>query len=274
MSIFNFGNKVATRMFVSELSPPPRVMGKGVTSKGVISAIVAEKIIEIAPELIEEGIKLLSSTIANFTEDYMSQTVVYKNLNGDKSETIFLPSHITIVRANFPKDIRDGGCFDDYGDEDNGCRELPDRKLQIDLNIIRSNDGDSFYFQPVSYYYCGRDSGGKKIDELTLSFAFIVANENISNLNDIEFREIINFGDLDSKYEYIFKTDDDRYDTSYQSPWISSKLSKKGAYTIIFKIEERRHSMRFLKIINKIYKKHEDELKRKINREIKEQLTK
>jgi len=278
MSIFNFSNKIATKMFVSELSEPKKnaVVEKGVISKGGIgvSAMVAEKIIEIAPELVEEGFKALSSTIAGFTEDYTTETIIYKNINGDNHNHIFLPPHITIIRANFPKDIKDkeNRCLDGYGDRVDMCKDISDKKLHIELEIIKSKDNSSFYFQPSSYYYCGKDNMRKKIDELNLSFAFVLANENISDFKSIEFREIISFKDLDDEYDYNFKIDDNRYDTSYQSPWIGSELSKKGAYTIVFKIEERVYRKSFAKTLNKIYKKHEDELKNKINREIKKQL--
>ncbi|SFV56219.1 hypothetical protein MNB_SV-12-686 [hydrothermal vent metagenome] len=275
MSIFNFNKKTQTKIFVSELSAPKKatVIAKstgGVVSKGGISTIIAE----IAPELIEEGFKILSSTIAGFTEDYTSETVVRKNINGDDKEDIFLPNHITIIRANFPLDIKDNSCFDGYGEKLN-CQKLSDRKLQIELDIIKSKDKSSFYFQPKSYYYCGRDQSNKKIDELNLSFAFVTAQEGISDYNAIEFKEIISFKDLEDGHDYNFKIEDKEiYDTTYQSAWIGSELSKKGSYTILFKIEEKRYSKPFAKILNRIYKKHEDELKRKINKEIKEQIIK
>ena len=278
MSIFNFGNKTPTKMFVSELSAPKTksvIQKGGIVSKGGISAMVVKKITEIAPELVEEGLKVLSSTIAGLTEDYKSETIVRKNINGESHETIFLPPRISIIRANFPKDINDdeNSCFDGYGNDENRCKNLSDIRLQIELDIIMSGDGKAFYFQPSSYFYCGKDNSRKKIDELNLSFAFVTAHENISDYNSIEFREIISFKDLEDEYEYNFKIDKNRYDTSYQSPWIGSELSKKGAYTIVFKIEERRYSKPFAQTINRIYKKHEDELKSKINKEIKHQLS-
>ncbi|NEW61514.1 hypothetical protein GSY74_09490 [Sulfurovum sp. bin170] len=278
MSIFNFNKKTQTKMFVSELSAPKKASviaksaGDGVVSKGGISTIISE----IAPELIEEGFKVLSSTIAGFTEDYKSETVVRKNINGDEREDIFLPNHISIIRANFPLDINDedNSCFDGYGEKPN-CQELSDRKLQIELDIIKSKDESSFYFQPKSYYYCGRDRSNKKMDELNLSFAFVTAQESISDYSSIEFKEIISFKDLEDEHDYNFKIRDKKiYDTTYQSAWIGSELSKKGSYTIVFKIEERRYSKPFAKTLNRIYKKHEDELKKKINKEIKEQITK
>ncbi len=278
MSIFNFGNKTQTKIFVSELSAPPKnsVVSKEVVSKGGVSTMIAKTVTEIAPELVEEGLKILSSTIAGFTEDYTSETVVHKNIDGDRNHNIFLPSHISIIRANFPKDIKDekNSCFDGYSNKRDRCKDLSDRKLQIELDIIKTNDNSSFYFQPSSYYYCGKDNKRKSIDELNLSFAFVTANENISDYNSIEFREIISFKDLEDDYEYNFKIDEHRYDTSYQSPWIGSELSKKGAYTMIFKIEERRYSSSFAKTLNRIYKKHEDELQKRINREITNYLSK
>jgi len=43
---------------------------------------------------------------------------------------------------------------------------------------------------------------------------------------------------------------------------------------MIFKIEERRYSSSFAKTLNRIYKKHEDELQKRINREITNYLSK
>jgi len=277
MSIFGFGNKRATKMFISELPIFKEVsMQNQVVSKGIISTVVAQKIIEIAPELVQEGFKLFSSTIASFTQEYISETIVHKNIDGDSKRGIFLPSSITIVRANFPKDInsKKNNCFDGYGNTPNSCKELSDRKLHIELDIIKSLDEDSFYFQPSSYFYCGKDNSRKRIDELNLYFAFVTADENISDWNSIKFQKIISFKELEDEYDYNFKIDKDRYDTSYQSPWIGSELSKKGAYTMIFKIEEKRYSKPFAKTLNKIYKNHEDELQKRINQEIREQLKK
>lgn len=272
MSIFNFSKKTPTKMFVSKLSAPKKnsvIAKSGVVSKGIVSTIVTE----IAPELIEEGFKVLSSTIAGFTEDYTNQTIVRKNINGDNQNKIFLPERISIVRASFPKDSKDSPCFDGYGEEDDNCKKLDNRKLQIELDIIKSKDGDAFYFQPRSYYYCGKDNKRKKIDEVNLYFAFVTTSENISDYNSVDFQEIIKFKDLEDDYDYSFKIDERSYDTTYQSPWIGSELSKRGAYTILFKIEERRYRQAFAKTINRVYKKHEDELKSKINREIKQQLS-
>ncbi|HHB94197.1 MAG TPA: hypothetical protein ENK88_03540 [Campylobacterales bacterium] len=150
---------------------------------------------------------------------------------------------------------------------------MDDRKLHIELDIVQSHDLQNFYFQPTYYYYIGMDNKRKKIDELNISFAFIEASENISDYSALKFKQIISFRDLDNSYEYHFKDGNCNYDTTFQSPWINSELSKKGAYTIVIEIEEKRYSKPFATKLNRVYKKHEDELKNRINQEIKEQLS-
>jgi len=65
-----------------------------------IRNVVTDKITHIAPELIEEEFKLLSSTIAEFTEDYSNKTVLYKNIDRDIDEPIFVLKHINNQKEN------------------------------------------------------------------------------------------------------------------------------------------------------------------------------
>jgi len=264
-------SKTPTKMFVSHLFAP-KSKGDIFQKKSLdithIRNVVTNKITQIAPELIEEGFKLLSSTIAGFTEDYSNKTVLYKNIDGDINEPIFVPKHITLIRANFNNNF----CGDNYGDKESGCHDLDDRKLHIELDIVQSHDAQNFYFQPTYYYYIGMDNKGKRIDEINISFAFVEATENISDYKALKFKQVINLKDLDNNYEYNFKQENGSYDTTFQSPWISTELSKRGAYTIVIEIEEKKYSKPFATKLNKVYKKHEDELKNRINQEIKEQL--
>ena len=265
--------KTPTKMFVSHLSAP-KTKGNIFQKKGLdithIRNEVTGKITQIAPELIEEGFKLLSSTIAGFTEDYSNKTVLYKNIDGDIDEPIFVPKHITLIRADF----NNSSCSDGYGDKETSCHKLDDRKLHIELDIVQSHDAQNFYFQPTYYYYIGMDNKRKKIDEINISFAFIEASENISDYSTLKFKQIVSFRDLDNSHEYSFKQENGNYDTTFQSPWINSELSKRGAYTIVIEIEEKRYSKPFATKLNKVYKKHEDELKNRINQEIKAELLK
>ena len=266
--------KTPTKMFVSHLSAPKSKDGifqKKSLDITHIKNVVTDKITHIAPELIDEGFKLLSSTIAGFTEDYSNKTVLYKNIDGDINEPIFVPKHITLIRANFNDNNL---CYDGYGDKDSGCHELDGRKLHIELDLVQSHDAQNFYFQPTYYYYIGRDNKQKEIDEVNISFAFVEASENISDFKSIDLKHIISFKDLDNHYEYYFKQKNGNYDTTFQSPWINSELSKRGAYTIIIEIEEKKYRKPFATTLNKVYKKHEDELKSRINQEIKKQLAK
>jgi len=272
MGLFN-KSKATTKMFVSHTSAPKHKGGmyqkKGINIPSLTN-VVTEKITKIAPELIEEGFKLLSSTIAGFTEDYKSETILYKNIDGDDSMPIFVPKHITLIRANFGEN----SCSDGYGDKESGCLELQNRKLHIELDLVQSHDGQNFYFQPTHYFYIGKDNKNKSIDEVNIYYAFVEASENLEDFSDIEFRQVISFKDINNNQEYDFRLENNQYDTTFQSPWIHSESAKHGAYTIAIKIEEIRYSKPIAKTLNKIYKKHEDDLKKKINKEIKKELLK
>jgi hypothetical protein len=280
MNFFNFNRtKSQTKMFVSALGyPKTKSIGQhkhsSPLSKGAYSIPknTLDALVQIAPDLIEEGLKLVSSAIAGFTKDYISTTYLHKNIDGHNSKEIFIPEHITIIRANFEAHVNDekNNYGDNFGNKTLLYKEIEERKLQIELDIINSDDQKSFYFQPSSYYYIGRDLKGKNIDEINLYFAFVTASENISNYETLEFKKIISFSDLSKKNDYTFKRKDGSYDSTYQSAWISSEEEKNGAYTIVFKIEEKRHSKAFAKTINGIYKKHEEDLEKKINKEIQE----
>ena len=270
MTLFS-KNKTPTKMFVNRLSAPKSRGSFNKKSFNQIKREITHSIVEIAPELVEEGFKMLSSTIAGLTEDYISKTILYKNIDGDIDDNIFVPDRIKIIRANFGH--QDNSCSDNFtSQDDEKCYRLPDRKLHIELEIKKSRDNQSFYFQPLYYFYKGVDDRGKRIDEVNLSFAFIEATENITDYNSLEYRPIISFKELDNNIGYRFIREDGTYDTTFQSPWISSELSKKGAYTIVIEIEERRYSRPFSRTLNKIYKKHEVELKNKINQEIQKEL--
>jgi hypothetical protein len=279
MNFFSFNQtKAQTKLFVSELERP---ISKGF-QKGSHQAPLAKGLaqntlnamVEIAPDLIEEGLKVISSTIAGLSQDYTSETILRKNIDGDEEEEIFIPKHLTIVRTNFKSDVNEEKrCRDNFGGG-SACQDLEDEKLLIELDIISSDDNKAFYFQPKSYFYNGKDSKGKPIHEITLYFAFVEATKNITDYDTLTYQKIITFKDLTNNHRYLFKQKDRSYDTTYQSAWISSEAEKKGAYTIVLKVEEKRYSSKLATTINKIYKKHENTLKAKINKEIKEQLEK
>ncbi|MCH9739818.1 MAG: hypothetical protein K0U38_03115 [Epsilonproteobacteria bacterium] len=274
MSFFS-ASKTQTKIFVNQLEEiKSKSLGeqKQTGRKGLNPISMAtEALIEIAPDLIDEGLKQLSSTIKAFSEDYTSETFLHKNIDGDSKESIFIPKYITIIRADFTSDNM--LCHDGFTMPNEQCDKIESPELRIDLEIKLSDDHQAFYFQPLNYFYVGKDTKNKKIDEINLSFGFISATENISNVKDVELKQIINFNDLENSHKYSFK-EDKHYDTTYQSPWISSESSKKGPYTMLFKIEERRQSSEFRKNLHKIYDKHEDTLRKRINKDIKVQLDK
>lgn len=262
-------------MFVSELSAPLMKSGishqKADTSERNVGSVAKDVLIELAPDLINEGLKLLSSSLAAFTQDYTSETIVHKNFNGDPSAAIFIPRHISIIRASFPFDMKESLCGDNFGSS-NDITGLENRVLQIELDVIKSKE--AFYFQAKSFYYEGKDTKNKLIDEINLSFAFVTAEKNLSDPESLKFHHLMSFKNMESGHDYNFKIESKRYDTTYQSPWISSEFSKKGPYTMLFKIEEKRYSKPWASSINRIYKKHEITLEKKINQEIQEVLAK
>ena len=277
--MFLFGSpKTQTKLFVSHLSQPKTnsIQEKSIQTKGGISPTtqIANAVLEIAPELIAEGFKVVSSAIEAFTQDFTSETIVHKNIDGSERKEIYIPNHIDIVRAKYEHNCQDDVVNDDFAENFNDYSKLKERGLQIELDIQLSEEQDIFYFQPRSYYYVGQDRKGNKIDEINLFFAFVPASEEIKDYNTLNFHKIITFKDLENKELYNFKKSTNNYDTSYQSPWINSESDKKGAYTMVFKIEERRYAKAWVQSLNGIYKNHEEQLKEKINNEIDEKLKK
>jgi hypothetical protein len=265
MGLFN-RTKAQTKMFISNTKAPKKKGLETHQKKGLhipSKKEMLDKAIEIAPELVEESFKLLSSAIAGFTEDYTSETILFKNIDGDDSLPIFIPKHITLIRAEFEDD---NSCNDNYGDKESGCMSLEDkRKLHIEINLKKSDYTQNFYFQPTHYFYTGRDENNKTIDEINISFAFIEASKAISDFKDIDFKKVISFKNLNNNQDYEFYKQND---TTFQSPWINSEVSKVGPYTIAIKIEERKYRKPFASTLNKVYKKHEDDIKKRINREV------
>ena len=202
-----------------------------------------------------------------WSEEYVQTTYLHKNIDGSDSEEIFIPKYLRIIRGDFstkPPLCQDGFDINDVVNK---------AELQIDIEIKRSKGQHSFYFQPLYYYYKGRDIMRTKIDEIRLSYAFIHASDQAIEHNKMDFTQIITFSDLNKDQVYTF-LDDGIYDTTYQSPWISGELTKKGPYTIVFKLEEIQHKSKFRQNLHKIYKNHESKLQEKINKEIKTQLEK
>jgi len=269
--------KTQTKLFVSHLRKPKEStpQQKAITKGGITPpSSISTALLELAPELIEEGFKVISSTIEAFTRDFTTETIVHKNIDGEEYNEIYIPNHIDIVRSNFHKESQKEVIYDDFGDKPNDYTQLKERALQIELDILLSQDQKVFYFQPKSYYYIGHNTQGNKIDEINLSFAFVPASENVTDYKTLNFHKIITFKDLENKELYNFKKSLNNYDTSYQSPWISSESDKKGAYTMVFKIEERRYAKKWVQNLNGIYQNHEEQLKEKINNEIDERLKK
>ena len=270
MQFFNFDDtKTPTKMFVSELAEPAE---SKVKAKGVLTA-ASNILIKIAPELIDKGVKFFSSAIANFAEDHVTQTLVYKNIDAYSTDKVFLPKKITIVRANFSAEIDDESNGELFGDgeqkQDNQVKLISDKELQIEIEVIPSQNSNAVYFQTTSYFYTGEDIEGNDIDEIIIAFAFVPAGHAISAYSELTFQSLLYFKQLENSQHYSFESESG-CDTSYQSPWfIPSIEDHTGPYSLVIGIQEIRKGNSFAGLIQDIYTKHEDEL----SKEIKEQLT-
>ena len=267
MQFFNFDDtKTPTKMFVSELAEPK------VKAKGVLAA-ASNILIKIAPDLIDKGAKFFSSAIANFAEDHVTQTLIYKNIDAHSTDKVFLPKKITIVRANFSTKTDDDSKGELFGDgdkkQDNQVKLISDKELQIEIEIIPSQNSNAVYFQTTSYFYKGEDIEGNDIDEIIIAFAFVPAGHAISAYSELTFQNLLHFKQLENSQHYSFESKSG-CDTSYQSPWfIPSIENHTGPYSLVIGIQEIRKGNSFAGLIQDIYTKHEDEL----TKEIKEQVT-
>ena len=282
MQFFNFDDtKTPTKMFVSELSEPEiapeRESDSKAKEKGVLagSAITAASniLIKIAPDLIDKGVKFFSSSIANFAEDHVTQTLIYKNIDAHSVDKIFLPKKITIVRANFSTKTDDNSKGELFGDgdkeQDNQVKLISDKELQIEVEVIPSQNSNAVYFQTTSYFYKGEDIEGNDIDEIIIAFAFVPAGHAISAYSELTFQSLLHFKQLENSQHYSFESKSG-CDTSYQTPWfIPSVENHTGPYSLVIGIQEVRKGSSFAGLIQDIYTKHEDEL----TKEIKEQVT-
>lgn len=270
MQFFNFDDtKTPTKMFVSELAEPAE---SKVKAKGVLTA-ASNILIKIAPELIDKGVKFFSSAIANFAEDHVTQTLVYKNIDAYSTDKVFLPKKITIVRANFSAETDDESNGELFGDgeqkQDNQVKLISDKELQIEIEVIPSQNSNAVYFQTTSYFYTGEDIEGNDIDEIIIAFAFVPAGHAISAYSELSFQSLLYFKQLENSQHYSFESESG-CDTSYQSPWfIPSIEDHTGPYSLVIGIQEIRKGNSFAGLIQDIYTKHEDEL----SKEIKEQVT-
>ena len=276
MQFFNFDDtKTPTKMFVSELSEPEEAAEGEIRTKGALtsSAITAASniLIKIAPDLIDKGVKFFSSAIANFAEDHVTQTLIYKNIDAHSVDKIFLPKKITIVRANFSTKTDDTSKGELFGDgdqqQDNQVKLISDKELQIEIEVIPSRNGNAIYFQTTSYFYKGEDIEGNDIDEVIIAFAFVSAGHAIPAYSELTFQSLLHFKQLENSQHYSFKSKSG-CDTSYQTPWfIPSIENHTGPYSLVIGIQEIRKGSSFAELVQDIYAKHEDEL----TQEIKEQ---
>lgn len=265
--------KMQTKLFVNQLERDKanRVVEKAaapkVQSKGSPTGMLTDAVIAVAPDLIEEAFSQFSSVMQAWSQEYVQTTYLHKNIDGSDDEEIFLPHYLRILRGDFsatPPLCQDGFSID----------EKPDTPaLLIDIETKLSEDQKSFYFQPLCYRYNGRDITRARIDEIRLSYAFVHASDKTIEHDQMAFTRVLSFADLNRDQEYAF-LDNGIYDTTYQSPWISKELTKKGPYTIVFKIDEIQHRSKFRQSLHKIYKNHESKLQEKINKDIQTQLEK
>ena len=278
MNFFNFDDtKTPTKMFVSELSEPVVVTERESDSKGKIKrdlagsvvAAASSILIKIAPDLIDKGVKFFSSAIANFAEDHVTQTIVYKNIDAYSKDKVFLPKKITIVRGEFSVNANDNTRGKLYGDgkdkQYNQAKLISDKEqsepqLQIEIEVMPSLNCNAVYFQPTGYYYEGEDIKGNDIDEIIIAFAFVPAGHAVSAYEELTFQSLLHFKQLENSQLYSFESGSG-CDTGYQSPWLIPSIENHtGPYSLVIGIQEIRKGNSFAGLIQDIYTKHEDEL--------------
>ena len=271
-------NKTPTKMFVSQLSDKPKakVLSKsiGIQEKSIMG-MAANILLTSTPTIVDAGLEFISDAITNFAEDKVTKTVVHKNIDVTTANKIFLPNTITIIRGDFaPKLDRDGNNFGDGENQEfNQVTLNSKRELFIEIDIIKSDDKSSIYFQPNSYLYSGRDVEGNSIDEIILAFAFMPIGKNISSKESIKFQNFLHFEQLENNLEYQFKSKTG-YDTSYQSPWIKPTMPTSGPYTLMVEIQEIRRGNSFAKLVQDIYKENQEQIRKESTEAIKSKIDK
>ena len=253
-----------TKMFVHYLPNIPKskniplIQEKGLGGSPLsftgIQGMAIEMMLNTAPKLIDEGIILVSKTINKFAQKDVTKTTVQRNFDIIYKNKISLPSNITLVRGKFaPILTKEGETFGDGPDRDsNQSTLIEEKELHIEIDIIKSKDQESIYFQPKSYFYAGEDREGDNITEIVLAFSFVPIGETIIDAQQVTFQNFVHFENLDNNTQYNFKSETG-YDTSFQSSWMNAPLNENVPYTMLIEIQEIREGNSFAKLLQTIY---------------------
>jgi len=272
MNWFDQDTKVyPTKMFVNYL-PEVSKEGKEQQEKGGHRSVTSligggglDILLSLAPKAIDYGMEFLSKTLDALAKDQEYPTEVQRNFDALSTAKLYLPSKITLVRGDFaPNKNMQGELFGD-GEEKSYNQAIlsGNKELHIEIELIRSLNKTAFYFQPTLYFYAGKNSKGDSIDEVTLAFAFIKADEVATN---DKFTNLIHFQGLEANSEYSFKSSTG-YDHAFQSSWMTVPLEAGEPYTMVIKIIETSKGNSFAQHIQQVYLANQDEINTKLNQE-------
>ena len=267
MSLFNSDSKSPTKMFINlpkqvSASEPTRSI-----SKMIPGGVVVDMLVNAAPKLIEEGMELISATISKFAQKDVTKTIVKRNVDTVNDTQISIPSNITIIRGEFAPSVNnEGKSFGDGGAKQTTL--IGDEELHIEMDVLKSEDEASIYFQPTKYFYNGVDREGDEIHEIVLACAFVPVNETIMNVETLTFQSFLHFEHLKPHTQYDFKSKDG-YDSSYQSSWMQPAIDPKIPYTLVIEIQEIREGNSFAKLLQTVYTENKTYIKEELDAKIK-----
>lgn len=279
MSFFNSNQKQnPTKFFITYLPEVPSTQQMKFSNgpnRSVFApflgaqGVVIDMALNAAPKLIEQGTKLLSDTIDNFAEDHTTPTTITRNIDILTNSKLSLPSSLTIIRGDFsPKVNEEGNNFGDFkGKPLKQATLLGEKELHIEIDIKKSKDNKSIYFQPTRYFYGGVDIEGNSIDEIVLCIAFVPVNESVMSVTSLEFQSFIYLKNLEPNQEYEFKSKDG-YDPSYQSTWMQPALDPAVPYTLVIEIHEVRKGNSFAKLLKTVYGENKKYISEELNQKV------
>lgn len=268
-----------TKMFVNYLPEVSKTKGKNtIQTKSIGGSILSmalgpqgvalDMILTAAPKLIDQGMNLMAKTLESLSSDKAFPTIVRRNFDIIDPDKLSLPSKITLVRGDFASNNDMQG--EVFGDGEKRSRNqvvlLGNKELEIEIDIIQSEDKSAIYFQANSYFYKGQSPEGHKIDEIVLAFAFLPAGQSIVNPEE-DFKNFLSFEALTPNKQYNFKSESG-YDSSLQSAWMTRPLDEVIPYTMVIQIQEIREGNSFAKLMQTVYVENESKIKSSLNSQV------
>ena len=275
MSWFNRKKVYPTKMFVNYLlessktkdikftKTKTRSFSTSMLSTAMgLQGVAIDMALSVAPDIIDKGMTFMSDTLRGVANNKKFLTTVKRNFDINNPVKVSLPSKITIVRGEFAsQNSMEGEIFGDGKERSTNQSVLVGNKeLHIEIEIIKSRDSKSIYFQPTRYFHCGKSSNGKKVDEIVLAFAFLTPTEHLLDIKNIKFQNFLHFTALEPDKMYDLKSKSG-YDNSFQSEWMNAPLSEPTPYTMVIEIQEIRSGNSFAQLLQTIYIKNQDYIK-------------